>query len=346
MIATICFLTTYQCNAKCDFCECGPSVKTRVALPDMLRLIDEAADLGTVSVVIFSGGEPTLLGEDLFAAIRHATKRGLLTRIVTNGWWGKSEAKALDFVDRLLDAGLSEINISIDDLHQEWIPLQSVVHAFRACYSRRLQCLIAHKQLKGATLTQAYLSEAMGIELVQYRRGHEYTEDERCRLISTSTVIPVGPSKHAPNLNEHVRSSWRGSCGSVLRDIIVGAGTHFLPCCGIVTKELPELVRSDLRTTSLIDAIDEANNDLILNWIALEGPAAIAEFVHSKDPSVLFADEYIGICHICNEVLSRPDVRRVLAQYIDEISQRIGLHRAYLELTRSEDDIAKTYVRT
>ena len=131
----------------------------------------------------------------------------------------------------------------------------------------------------------------------------------------------------------------------MLRDVIVGAGTNFLPCCGIITKGLPELTRNDLRSTSLIDAIDEANNDLVLNWIALEGPAAIADFVKEKDPTIHFDDNYVGICHICNEVLARADVRAVLAEHIDEISDRIALHRAFLEEARGNTEIAKMYTR-
>jgi radical SAM family protein len=345
VIKTICFLTTYRCNAQCDFCECGPKARERIELVDMLRLIDEAAALGTISVVVFSGGEPTLLGGELFIAIRHASSKGLMTRVVTNGWWGRTPEKAEAFVDRLLSAGLTEINISIDDLHQEWIPLEHVRNSFLACYDRRLKCLIAHKRTKSATITRQSLEEYFGITFADYRRGATFTHEEECRLIATSTVIPVGRNEELAKLDDHLYTDWRGSCGSVLNDVIVGAGTNFLPCCGIITKGLPELTRNDLRTTRLIDAIDEANNDVMLNWIALEGPAAIAEFVKDKDPTVHFEDDYVGICHICDEVLRRPDVRRVLAAHIDEIVERVALHRAFLEAARSDHEVARIYIR-
>lgn len=344
MIESICFLTTFHCNAQCDYCECGPDVKTRLSLADMTRMIDEGLALGTVGLVVFSGGEPTLLKDDLIAAIRYASARGLATRVVTNGWWGKTPERALEYLDTLIDAGLGELNISIDDLHQEWIPLESVKNAVLACVARKFQLLIAHKQNHDSKLTQKSLAEAFGIELVEWVPGKRYTKDEACRLISTGVVVPVGRNEELADITQHGQARWEGGCGSVLKDIIVGADAHFQPCCGIVTKGIPELSRHSLRETPMLDAVEDANNDVILNWIALEGPAALARFVASKDPSIKWPERYVGICHACNEVLTRPETRRVLDEHIDELADYISLHRALFETFRAHE-IADSYRR-
>jgi len=343
MIKTVCFLTTYRCNARCGFCECRPESDEMLSLADMIRYMDEAIALGTVGQIVFSGGEPTLLGDDLFTAIAYARQHGLLTRVVTNGWWGKTPERADEFLNRLIAAGLHEINISLDDLHQDWIPFESVKNAFLACVRRQFRCLLAHKVLMSARITRKYLEEQFGIALIEFERDRVYTPDEECRLISTGVVVPVGPQPHDYVPEELTYGQFRGSCGSVLRDIIIGANHQFLPCCGIVTKNLPELTFGDLREKRMIDAIDEANNDLMANWLALEGPAAIAEFAKKKDPSLPFERRYTGICHVCNEVLTRPDVRRVLVQHIDEIKERVQLHRAFLEVARKDTEIMDTY---
>lgn len=343
MIKSVCFLTTYQCNARCGFCECRPENKEMLSYDDMARYIDEACELGTVGQIVFSGGEPTLLGEDLFRGIAYATQRGLLTRVVTNGWWGKTPEKADAFLGRLIESGLQEINISLDDMHQDWIPFESVKNSFLACVKRKFRCLLAHKVLKNARMTRAYLEEQFGVELIDFSHDRTYTPDEECRLISTGVVVPVGPKPQDYAQEELTYGEFRGSCGSVLRDIIIGANHQFLPCCGIVTKNLPELTFGDLRQKRMIDAIDEANRDLMANWLALEGPSGIAEFVKKKDPSIPFDQRYTGICHLCNEVLTRPDVRRVLVEHLDEIKQRVRLHRAFLEAARTDQEIIGTY---
>lgn len=344
MIKSICFLTTYQCNAQCDYCECGPhSKRERLALREMIRLIDEAKKLGTVAQVIFSGGEPTLLGKDLLRAIEHASECKLLTRVVTNGWWGRSPERARSYLAQLIDAGLWEINISVDDLHQEWIDLAHVRNAFLACNERKFKCLIAHKQTRNPRITKQYLEEYFGVELIEFTPGKHYSADEECRLISSGPVVPVGRKQEMQNPDELVYSPWNGNCSSVLRDIVVGANGNLLPCCGIVSKNIPELTRSDLKRTSLIDAIEGANNDLILNWIALEGPAAIARFVHEKDASISFRQHYVGICHLCNDVLTREEVRSTLARHIDEVVDRVSLHRAVFERARQNEALMEHY---
>lgn len=344
MIKSICFLTTYNCTAKCDFCECGPKERDRLELSEMQDLIDQGVAMGTVMQIVFSGGEPTLLGDDLFAAIRYASDRRLLTRVVTNGWWGKTPEDARAFVQRLLDAGLSEINISVDDLHQRWISLERVKNSFLACYELKLKCLIAHKSSKSVTIDKAMLEATFGMSLVDLRPGAAYSDEEELRLFSSGSVVPVGRNEAFADAEDLRPSKWWGNCGSVLKDIIVGAKGNFLPCCGIVTKDLPELTRDDLRTTPLIDAIERANDDVMLNWIALEGPAAVADTVQDWDPSIAFPKQYAGICHVCNEVLARKDVRAVIAANIDKVAPRIALHRAALELSRSDRDVMKLYI--
>lgn len=345
MIKSICFLTTYRCNAKCDFCECGPERHDRLELSEMKRIIDQGVEIGTVGQVVFSGGEPTLLGDDLYAIIQYASGKGLFTRIVTNGWWGTSYSNALAVVDRLMAAGLSEINISIDYLHQKWIDINCAKNSFLACYNRRFKCLIAHKHMISSNFTKKELEDYFGMKLIDYCQGTKYTDEEQCRLFSTGSVIPVGRNENLVDPKELLITKWWGNCSGILRDIVVGAKGNYLPCCGIIKKGIPELTRENLRDVDLIEAIENANKDLLLNWIALDGPATIMHAVSQWDPSVKFPEKFAGICHICNEVLSRHDVRKVIAAHMDEVAPIISLHRATFELIRSDSDMIKMYTQ-
>ena len=344
MIKSICFLATYKCNAQCDYCECGPRVSERLRLQDMVHYMDEGLKLGTIGQVIFSGGEPTLLGKDLFTAIRYANEHGLLTRIVTNGWWGRTVPKALVYLDRLIECGLTEMNISVDDLHQRWILPERVKNVFLAAQERQFPCLIAHKAMNNYAITKESLERFFGVELIEYDENEKYGKSEDCRLFSSGGVVPVGRQPENPPRPEDIAyTPCTANCSSILKDIIIGADHNLLACCGIVSKGLPELTLGDLRHHRLIDLIDKANHDLVLNWIALEGPASIAQFVREKDPTVKFNTRYVGTCHLCNEVLTRPDVRRVLAEHLDEVSGRIQLHRAFLETVRGDKKLVGMY---
>jgi pyrroloquinoline quinone biosynthesis protein E len=71
------------------------------------RIIDEAAELGVMQLHI-SGGEPTLRPAVCCAIVRHARQRELYSNLITQGTFLSD-----DLLDRLLDAGLDHIQISV-----------------------------------------------------------------------------------------------------------------------------------------------------------------------------------------------------------------------------------------
>jgi len=346
MIRSLCFLATYQCNAQCDYCECGPKLRQRLSLDEMIGYMDQAAALGTVGQVVFSGGEATMIGDDLFAAIEHADRLGWLTRVVTNGWWGHTRPRADAFLGRLRDAGLTELNISVDDLHQAWIPLERVKNCVLACVDSGFKCLIVHKESREPQITKEHLERTFGVDLVDFDSTKTYTDEEECRLFVTGPIVPVGREPEPETLMPLRSAACGRSCGSILRDVVIDPHHRFLVCCGIVSKGIPELTLQDLRTAPLIDVIDEANQDLILNWLALEGPASIARFITEQDPSVTFEPNYVGICHLCNDIFTRPDTREVLHANAAKARDRIAMHRAFLEAARGDKELAGLYVKS
>ena len=94
--------------------------------------IDEAASEPSVGMVVFSGGEPTLLGKQLFEAISYAHAKGLKTRVVSNAHWATTPERALSMIDKLMQSGLTEINFSLSDYHQPFVPTERVCNGLRA----------------------------------------------------------------------------------------------------------------------------------------------------------------------------------------------------------------------
>jgi len=110
-------------------------------------------------------------------------------------------------------------------------------------------------------------------------------------------------------------------------------------------RRSPELTRQDLRSTPLIDVIDEANQDLILNWLALEAPASIARFITEQEPSVTFEPNYVGICHLCNDIFTRSETREVLHTNAQKARDRIAMHLDFLEAARGDKELAGLYAK-
>lgn len=104
---------TMECNLKCSFCSVRANEYHNSGLPlkRIIEIISEATDLGMQQLHL-TGGEPTLR-TDLDEIIRSATKKGVETRLITNG-------TLLDRnrLNQLQNAGLSNIMVSIDGLEQ------------------------------------------------------------------------------------------------------------------------------------------------------------------------------------------------------------------------------------
>jgi MoaA/NifB/PqqE/SkfB family radical SAM enzyme len=95
---------THRCNLDCSYCDKTGPRAPQMETADALRLIDELADAGTLSVC-FDGGEP-LIHPGIGEMIRAARRRGLLVSISTNG----------SLIPRRIDeiAAANFVKISID----------------------------------------------------------------------------------------------------------------------------------------------------------------------------------------------------------------------------------------
>jgi len=108
------FLVSYsittKCNLKCKHCY-SESVEEpspdELSTEEGLSVIDQLADLGPF-LLILDGGEP-LLREDFLDMARHATARGLVTVVGSNGTQiDRTMAK------KMMDAGIKSVAISLD----------------------------------------------------------------------------------------------------------------------------------------------------------------------------------------------------------------------------------------
>lgn len=82
-------VTTDKCQARCAHClmKSEPSRSERLNLESFKRTVTYFAANSQMRLVAFTGGESTLLGDDLLEMIAHCTELGIATRLVTNAFW-------------------------------------------------------------------------------------------------------------------------------------------------------------------------------------------------------------------------------------------------------------------
>jgi len=108
-----------RCNLDCGYCNEYDDVSKPVPLEEMKRRLDALAAMDT-SVITISGGEP-LMHPDLDEIIRHIRKRGMIAGLITNGFFLNKER-----IERLNDAGLEHLQISIDNAAPDEVSKKSL----------------------------------------------------------------------------------------------------------------------------------------------------------------------------------------------------------------------------
>lgn len=137
--------TTQRCNLRCRHCylSAGRRARTELSFEEGCRLIDQLANAGT-RMLILTGGEP-LLRRDIAELAAHASSRGLLVVLGTNGMLLSPSR-----VRQLKAAGVGGAGISLDSLQREkhdsfrglpgaW---EGAVRGIRACVAEGLPVLL------------------------------------------------------------------------------------------------------------------------------------------------------------------------------------------------------------
>src|SRR5712692_1940064 len=108
-----------RCNLACTYCNEFDDFSKPVPLEEMKSRLDILAGMGT-SVITISGGEP-LMHPEMDQIIRHIRHRGMIAGMITNGFLLDRKT-----IEKLNDAGLEHLQISIDNAVPDEVSLKSL----------------------------------------------------------------------------------------------------------------------------------------------------------------------------------------------------------------------------
>lgn len=106
---------THACNMNCEYCSVRnmhEKIKCGRSTDDYKRMIDVLYDIGTFQIGL-TGGEPTTR-KDLPELVKYIVDKGIACNLTTNGFNVSEE-----LVKTLKDAGLTQVQISIDSYKKE-----------------------------------------------------------------------------------------------------------------------------------------------------------------------------------------------------------------------------------
>jgi len=310
---TLSLITTHQCTAACDHCcfGCTPKVHKHVPVKNLHRYIDQATEIPTFELVVFTGGECFLLGKDLDDLVGRANNHGYATRFVSNGYWATSPKVARDRVDRLAKNGLKEANFSTGDFHSKYVNPAYIQHGAMACADAGLTSLVMIELFKDSTFDFDGFINTPGFK--------EYVESRRVVLKASPWMSFDGEAdlKYSSQYVELMTNNTHG-CSSSLDVVAINPDEHLISCCGLTLEEIEELHLGDLKERTIAEILSGVPTDFIKIWIHLKGPRAIVEYARRYDESIELPKDMAHICEVCRYMYHNPKVADVIREHPPE----------------------------
>jgi radical SAM protein with 4Fe4S-binding SPASM domain len=204
--------------------------------------------------VSFTGGEPFLFPDLLQNSIAYARSLNLHTEVVTNAFWANSARKAVSILNSLKARGLDVLNISVDDFHQEFIPMVNIRNAFTSARRTGVKTVFLVTLKNNSKITSEYLKEYFSDRKLQKIGGPKVGEPDA--LVLESNFIAI---KNAVSIGDKPLQMQKSQsrCREVLTDIGIKPDGTVLPCCGALGS-IEEAAIGNLKDESLKSILDKA----------------------------------------------------------------------------------------
>ena len=108
----------------------------------LCHIKNSIAKFPSLKVLVITGGECFLDISYISSIIKYAKSKGLICRVVTNGFWAKEKEYAIELLSKLKSKGLDEINFSTGDDHLNYVPIKSIKNGISAAISLNLVTVV------------------------------------------------------------------------------------------------------------------------------------------------------------------------------------------------------------
>lgn len=285
---------------------------------DLLSIIQQVpTDFPRVRYVVLTGGEVTLLRDDLISAIRLLSSLGLGSRIVTNGHWGRTEESAIKWVRSFLAAGLCELNLSTGDEHQEWVPFASVATAAYQAVAHGVTTVLV---IEGQDNARFSLDSATTNEHIQMIYGD--VELKQRFILMSNIWMPFHEGGNGTS--SLIEDKYEG-CDNIFDNFVVNPHGHLMSCCGLTMEYIPELKVGNVHSDSMRSIYRNQYDDLLKLWIWLDGTRHIFDQLAERHGLKLLSPHP---CSICAQLYKTEGIRSALSEMLQANEESIVFRAA------------------
>lgn len=319
---TLTLITTYKCTAACASCcfGCNPKRDKMMSEQEMLSYIDECIKhYPEIKILVLTGGEVFTLGLERICKIISYTKKtyGILTRIVSNGFWAYSDAKTREIILHLSEAGLDELNLSTGDAHCEFVPIENIHR------------VIDFNENNTALRTLCIMVERHKEEFYSIEKLNDWIQNKFGSKHKTITLESpwIDLSKHKdwnnftlegnPISNTNITNY---GCGNLYAGIQINPYGQCLACCGFASEYSPffKIGNININKKDLRGYLEEKHNDLLFMWLHTVGPRYIYKKIYGIE-----APPNKHVCEVCLKLVTSAESVKYITQIIERESKNI-----------------------
>lgn len=305
---------TYTCPLACAHCcfSSSPSNRDRLSIDHILKAIEAVSVFG-IKMIAFTGGEPFLLGKNLVAAVALTYEKGITPRIVTSAHWATTERIAEQRLIELKEAGLSELSISWDDYHEEFVSFENVRRAFSISKKLGITTAISIVQSSASKWTADRVRQELG-----------------CIASETDVIVesPLNQTGRASEVltEEGVRDRrFIGPCPYILTGPTLSAKNKLLACCGVIPETEDLVIDSNPNAETISTSIDRARKSALFNWLHLRGPYALMEYIQKTfNVDIPNIESIGGNCEACKILFETPTINRYIRVSMSQKTEQIS----------------------
>jgi hypothetical protein len=269
----------------------------------------EQAHAAGIAWLGFTGGEPFLYPEFLFAVCQRAAALGFrFDKIMTNGVWHADEKHLDTTLRKLKRSGFTgKLGLSVDKFHGVDTPkLAEFCRAARRVFGRddilSLSYASRHRD-QGLEPVRALARELDAILDWSELLG-------RYLLVSRDLTMTLNWNHLAPvERAERLEGAWDGQwfaedyCEGPGQALIVNPRGEVKPCCGFAS-DLDQLTIGNIHTDSVEQVIRQARRHPVVGKIFRQGLSSLRDEILARDPDAL-PGATSNHCFFCWYVLTR-----------------------------------------
>ncbi|MFT8395926.1 radical SAM/SPASM domain-containing protein [Bifidobacterium aquikefiri] len=327
---------TNKCPARCAHClaESSPDERTTLTSSKIEGIYLQAKALTHIKNVVFTGGEPTELEDDLFNAISSISVDGTPVRVVTNACWATDEQHTKAMVTKFRESGLDEINYSLDDYHAIWIPPENVIRAYRASRCQGFAgVVIAVAEGPKSRYNLEWIKKNVDPEIQVTHPDIQYSGIQNTPSPDGTVYQAAVHGYSRVGRGHRMRSDLvvlRNNlidmdvpCPEILDQIYIDSEGTVGACCGIRITGNSVLSMGNALQEELADVYARATSDVLLRAIHVLGPGWLLKLAKSRDDTVKVRDGYTNICEVCEDLTTQESAINVLSRAREEIESAI-----------------------